>query len=111
MKTEAKKEAVRAYKERKPVMGAFAVRCAASGEVWVGQSKTVDTYGNRLWFSLRLGTSPSASLKAAWQRHGEGAFSYEVLALLTEEEMALTPDKKLAELRDLWADDLRAERI
>lgn len=111
MKSEAKKEAGRAYKERKPAMGAFAVRCAASGEVWVGRSKTVDTYGNRLWFSLRLGTAPSASLKAAWQRHGEGAFSYEVLALLTEEEIALAPEKKLTELRDMWADDLRAERI
>jgi hypothetical protein len=111
MKAEAKKEAVRAYKERKPAVGVFAVRCAASGEAWVGQSRTVDTHANRLWFSLRLGNSPSASLQEAWKRHGEAAFSYEVLGLLTEEETAVTPEKKLAELRDMWAAELRAGRI
>ncbi len=111
MKSEAKKEAVRAYKERKPAMGAFAVRCSATGQVWVGQSRTADTHANRLWFSLRLGNCRAASLQEAWTRHGEGAFSYEVLALLTEEETALSPEKKLVELRDMWAEDFRAERI
>lgn len=111
MKSEAKKEAVRAYKERKPAVGVFAVRCALSGEAWVGQSRTVDTHANRLWFSLRLGNSPSASLQAAWRKHGEAAFAYEVVAQLSEEEIAVTPEKKLLELRDMWADELRAERI
>jgi hypothetical protein len=111
MKSEDRKEALRAYKERKPAMGAFAVRCAASGEVWVGDSRTVDTHANRLWFSLRLGNFPEVSLQEAWNRYGEAAFSYEVLALLTAEEAAITPQKKLVELRDLWAEDLGAQRI
>jgi hypothetical protein len=32
-------------------------------------------------------------------------------ALLTEEEMTVSPEKKLAELRDMWAEELHAELV
>ena len=51
MNTENRRRAIRAYKDRKLVMGIYAIRCAASGQVWVGQSRTLDTIENRLWFS------------------------------------------------------------
>ena len=35
-----RKAAIAAYKERKTIAGVFVVRCAASGEAWVGQDKT-----------------------------------------------------------------------
>ncbi len=55
MKTEDKKAARAAYKERKQVAGIFAIRCAPSGEVWVGQTLTLLTIQNRLWFMLTHG--------------------------------------------------------
>ena len=55
MKTEEKKAARDAYKERKQVAGIFAIRCAPSGEVWVGQTLTLLTIKNRLWFMLTHG--------------------------------------------------------
>jgi hypothetical protein len=53
MKTEDRKAAVTAYKERKVESGIYAIRCAASGEVWVGSAPNLSTIQNRLWFTLR----------------------------------------------------------
>lgn len=37
MTGEDRKAAIAAYKERKVIGGVYAVRCAATGEVWVGR--------------------------------------------------------------------------
>ena len=48
-----RKAAVAAYKERKAIPGIYAVRCAATGQAWVGQTPDLTTVRNRIWFSLR----------------------------------------------------------
>jgi hypothetical protein len=50
-----KKEAIRKFKEHKPLLGVYAVRCMASGRVWVGTSRNLDATRNGIWFSLRNG--------------------------------------------------------
>ena len=62
MQSTDRKAAVEAYKERKTVAGIYVVRCAASGEQWVGQAPDVETIRNRLWFTLKLGSNPCRSL-------------------------------------------------
>ena len=52
---ESRKEAVRQYKEKKPSIGIYAVRCTATGRVWVGSSLNLEATKNRCWFSLRGG--------------------------------------------------------
>jgi hypothetical protein len=83
----ARRQAVRAYKERPPEWGVFAVRCAASGEAWVAGSRHLHTEKNGLWFQLRMGGHPNAALQAAWRTHGEAAFAYVVLERLPTEEV------------------------
>src|SRR6202012_5198379 len=62
MDRQGRKAAVAAYKERRPAHGVYGVICTLTGEAWVGCSRHVDTQQNGVWFTLRLGTSPHASL-------------------------------------------------
>lgn len=91
-------------------MGAYAVRCSASGECWVGTTPNLDTHQNRLWFSLRLGSERHAGLQAAWNQHGEGAFTCEVLEQLKDEDTEY-PEAKLKALKAKWSEKLGAGTI
>ena len=102
MKTEDRKAAIAAYKKRNAAAGIFAVRCQASGQVWVGQTLNLDTMQNRIWFSLRLGSHANADLQRAWSAHGEANFAYEPLQQLDDEELAYVRDKLLKEREVHW---------
>jgi hypothetical protein len=84
-----KKEIARAYAERRRVQGVFAVRCAATGEVWVASSRNLDTQRNGVWFALRTGGHPNKAAQAAWNAHGEQSFAYEIIEVLSAD--SLTP--------------------
>lgn len=75
MKTEDKKAAIAAYKERKAIVGIYVVRCLTSGKIWIGQSTNLDTIQNRLWFTLRLGNHPCRDLQRAWNHVGHRTIS------------------------------------
>ena len=105
MKGEARKAAVAAYKERKVVGGVYAVRCAASGETWVGHWPNIQT---RLWFTLRQGMHPRKELLEAWRRHGEAQFSFEVLERLEDEPSTYMRDLDLKDLASHWREKLKA---
>jgi len=77
-----KKEAIRKFKERKVLVGIFAIRCTASGRVWVGSSRNLDATKNGSWFSLRNGGHIDKPLQEEWNARGEAAFQYEILEIL-----------------------------
>ena len=77
MKSDDKKAAKDAYRERRPVAGIYVVRGAPSGQIWIGQAPDLDTVQNRLWFTLRFGSSPHRSLQGAWTTHGADGFAFE----------------------------------
>ena len=72
-------EAIKEFKERKPALGVYAVRCSGSGDAWVGASRNLEATRNSCWFSLRMGGCREPSLQEAWNSHGEAAFTYETL--------------------------------
>ncbi|MBI1361914.1 MAG: GIY-YIG nuclease family protein [Alphaproteobacteria bacterium] len=74
-----RKQIQRDYVERKRSMGVFAVRCAATGQAWVGATRNLENRQNGLWFTFKAGGAPDKALQAAWDAHGEAAFSYEPL--------------------------------
>ncbi len=106
-----RKAAIAAYKERKPAYGLFAVICTATGEAWVGCSRHVDTRQNGLWFALRQGTSPHASLQAAWRQHGEPDFRFEELERLREDFPEISRMDELKKRQALWRDRLQAAAL
>ena len=110
MKSEARKATVAAHKKRKSEAGIFTVRCAASGQAWIGQTLNLDTIQNRIWFSLRVGSHANAELQSAWTQHGADAFSFEPLETLKNEELPYVRDTLLRERGAHWRSTIRPTR-
>ena len=111
MDRQDRRAAIAAYKERKPAFGVYAVICTATGEAWVGCSRHVDTRQNGLWFGLKLGTSPHASLQAAWRAYGEHAFRFEELERLRDDVPEIARLGELKKRQALWRSRLKAEAL
>ena len=111
MKSEAKKAAIDAYRERKTVAGIYVVRCAGSGQAWVGRTPNLDTIQNRIWFSLRMGNHSNRDLQGAWTTHGGDSFSFEAVEPLKEEELAYVRDTLLKERAAHWRSALNGLAI
>ena len=86
-----KKELARDFKEQKSKPGIFAVRCTASGEVWVAKAPNLGNRQSGLWFQLQMGGFPGKELQAAWKKHGEAAFVFEILEEIDDENALLVP--------------------
>ncbi|HEY0436706.1 MAG TPA: GIY-YIG nuclease family protein [Phenylobacterium sp.] len=107
-----RRQAVRDFKERKVLRGAFAVRCAASGEVWVGVSRNLPQQQNAIWFGLKNGGYINRAVQAAWREHGEAGLSFEVLETFDDEEMGPIGRADLAKARAAhWRDQLGAAKL
>jgi len=112
MDKQSRRDTVREYKERKLQVGAFAVRCSASGQTWVGVAKSLEQMQNRLWFMLRTGGHINRELQAAWREHGEAAFSYEAVEVLDVEDASpLAIDLMLKDADKRWRETLGAAKI
>ena len=110
MDSARKRELARAYKEHKVRPGIFAVRCTASGEVWVAQAPDIDKRQNGLWFQLRMGGFPGKSLQQAWNTHGEAAFAFDVVEEIRLENEAMIP-LRLKEREAHWRQELGAAAL
>lgn len=110
MKSERRKAAIAAYKERKIAAGIYALRCNSTGQRWLGSSPNVTTVQNRIWFGLRLGTNPHRQLQAAWNEHGAD-FTFEEIERLPEEEDPYFRDRKLSERLAYWSEVLNAPTL
>jgi hypothetical protein len=104
-----KRAARSAYKSKKTPTGIFAVRCKATGDVWVGDSKHLDSQVNRIWFELRGGLHRNKSMQAIWNAHGEAEFGYEVLETLDDDVAPLLLKDLLAERQKYWRQALGAQ--
>ena len=100
-----------AWRERKAVAGVYAVRCAASGEVWVGASLNIDSVPNGLWFALGTGGDPRRGLQRSFTAHGRESFAFEELERLPEEKLPFVRDKLLKTRSAHWRAALGASAI
>ena len=104
-----RKALLREYKERKVEAGIYAVRCAASGQAWVGATRDLSTRQNGVWLSLRLGSHREPSLQAAWNAHGADGLVFEALeAVDTEGLDRFGRDSRLKARRAHWIAALNA---
>jgi len=108
---EARKAAIGAYKERKSAAGIYVVRCRVSGRAWVGRAPDLRTIGNRLWFTLRCGTSLHRDLQDAWRQHGEASFAFEELERLDDDLSPYAREKALEARLAHWRDTLGADTL
>lgn len=111
MTTAARKTAISDYKERKSSAGIYVIRCAASGQAWVGRAPDTGAIANRIWFVLRQNASTHRSLQDAWNHNGADAFSIEIVEALDPD---LTPYARQDALKTRlghWAGILGATAI
>jgi hypothetical protein len=111
MNTATRKRAIADYKKRPSIAGVFAIRCRATGEVWVGQALDLDKIQNRIWFTLRMGDHRNAELQRAWSAHGEHDFALDVLERIEDEELAYVRDTLLKERVQRWRAQLNASAV
>jgi len=98
----SRKEAIREFKERKVARGVFAVRCSATGQVWVDSSPNLKAAENSFWFCLRIGSHINKALQAEFEVHGKEAFQFEILETFDEDVTALALGDLLKEKRRHW---------
>jgi hypothetical protein len=97
-----RKAALRAYKERKPRPGIYAVREMATGRAWAASARDLDTTKNGLWLALNQGRHLDRSLQAEWKRLGESAFEFVILEILKEEMSPLVLNETLKAKQSEW---------
>jgi hypothetical protein len=106
-----RKAAIREYKEHKVERGIFALRCAATGRVWVELAPNLGSAGNAELFQLRLGAHRNPELQAEWNAQGEAAFTFEVLERLDEDVAPAAVKDLLKERKAHWMAALGAGRV
>jgi hypothetical protein len=107
----SRKEAIREYKERKIPRGIYAVKCAATPQVWVESSPNLNSARNGLWFALRLGNHPNRTLQGVWNQQGEAAFTWEILEQLEDDIPQLNLADTLKQKKLDWIERLSAAPI
>lgn len=112
MDKQSRRDALRQYKETAPAVGVFAVRCAATGETWVAASRNLNQQQNGVWFSLKHGGHPNRAVQAAWNAHGETAFSFEPLETLDVADLSpVSIDARLKDAEQAWRERLGAGKL
>jgi hypothetical protein len=99
------------FKKRKVPQGIFAIRCSASGQVWVGSSPNLDAASNSNWFQLRSGLHRNKVMQAAWTQHGESSFLFEVVDQFDEDIAALNLRDHMTLKKAEWCEVLQAEAL
>jgi hypothetical protein len=105
---ERKKELVRAYKETPRPMGVFQIKNNATGKLLLLKALDIPGIINRHQLELRRDMHRNRELQADWNRYGESAFSFDVLATLKSEEFL--PEQwpsAVAELLKTWLEKLQ----
>lgn len=108
---QSRKETIRQFKEQKPEVGIYAVRCLNSGSVWVGGSKNLGATKNGCWFTLRNGSHREASLQSEWNASSESAFEYQILEKLDRDVHPLEVDDLLKADKKKWVERLEARPL
>lgn len=74
-----RKEATRAYKEKKIPRGVFVIISTVTDRRWVDSSPNLDAARNLLWFELKRGGHRNRDLQTEWNTHGESSFEFEIV--------------------------------
>ena len=108
MMDERKKELIREYKETPRPMGVFQIKNNSNGKLFLLKALNIPGIINRHQLELRRGMHRNPELQADWNRYGEDAFSFDVLATLKPEEYL--PEQwpgAVAELLKTWLEKLQ----
>ncbi len=95
----ARRDATRAYKERKMVGGVYTITNTVNGKYILGHAANLDGVRNRFQFSVTTGSTIDPRMRSDWAKFGAQSFRLDVL-----EELEQRVDQSQAEfMADLQA--------
>lgn len=106
-----KKAARREAKERVTQRGIYAMRCTATGQAWIGNSKDLKSAKTGLLFGLRIGGHINRELQNAWNQHGADAFRFEILEEFDPDLPEMTLRDALRDRQKHWRGELSAGAV
>ena len=106
-----RKAAVSAYKERKAVAGVYAIRCAATGEQWVGSAPDLSTIWTRRTFALGKASRRTGRFSPPGTLHGPESFAFKILEEIDLEQLTYGRERALKERVAHWREALGAAAI
>src|SRR5450432_1665814 len=106
--SDQRKEATRAYKEKKIPRGVFVLLSTATDRRWVDSSPNLDAARNLLWFELQRGAHRNRDLQTEWNTHGESSFEFEVVEELDPDLIDMAMRDELKTKRTDWCTKLGA---
>ena len=101
-----RKEAIRAYKERRIPRGVFVLRSTATERRWVDASPNLDAARNLLWFELKRGAHRNRGLQSEWNTEGESSFEFEIVEELDPDIIETAIRDELKSKRAEWVTKL-----
>ncbi|AFA48136.1 GIY-YIG nuclease family protein [Acetobacterium woodii] len=112
-KSEAKKEIIAAYKEKKSVGGVYIIRNITSGKIFIDTTPNMQGMINRFEFSQKTKTPFTIKFQNEWQNEKDDAFEIEILEEL---EMGVDQTKKsfkedLETLKNLWEEKFSGNKF
>lgn len=111
MDKQSRRQAIRDYKEKKATLGVYAIRCPASGDVWVGGSPNLEAQANSLGFTLKTGAHVNPEIRAALAAHGAEGLVFEVLERLDDKDLTPLGRQDLIKARERhWLAALGAKK-
>ena len=97
---ERRKELIREYKETPRPMGVFQIKNGANGKLLLLKAMDIPGIINRHQLELKRDMHRNHELQADWNRYGEAAFSFDILATLTPEDYL--PEQWAGAVTELW---------
>ncbi|HUA85143.1 MAG TPA: GIY-YIG nuclease family protein [Bryobacteraceae bacterium] len=108
----SRKAAIQSFKERKIARGIFAMRCRATGGVWVDSAMDLRAAENRAWSELRMaGAHLEKNIAAEFREHGQENFHFEILETLADDVAELSLHDVLKERKLYWKERLNARTL
>lgn len=107
-----KKELKEKYKQMKPEMGVYVVRCNLNGKCYIGATKNLKGKINSTKFSLELGSHPNKELQKEMQSFGKDAFVIEILDTLEYDKDEIKTDyaEDLETLKEIWKEKINGSK-
>lgn len=81
-----------------PISGIYAIVNSVTGGFYIGSSVNLATRKRNHFTDLRCGVHCNAHLQSSWNKHGAGAFRWEVLAIIAADQTLATEGRILARL-------------
>lgn len=106
-----KKELKQQYKQMKPDMGIFIIRCNEEKKCHIQTAQDLKGVMNGALARLGGGFHPNQELVKDWKEKGQGAFSMEILEHLAydKDESKTDYSEELAILEMIWQEKLTKE--